>query len=61
VSSGLGGRFPHGYPVGRVIDVTASPGDAFSLVYAAPTAALDRGRYVLVVVRDPEGLPEVDS
>ena len=61
VSSGLGGRFPHGYPVGRVTDVTASPGDAFSLVHASPTAALDRGRYVLVVVRDPEDLSEVDS
>ena len=34
VSSGLGGRFPHGYPVGRVTDVTASPG---CLLYTSPS------------------------
>ena len=52
VSSGLGGRFPHGYPVARVTDVTISPGDAFAVVSAAPSSALDRGRFVLVVVRE---------
>ena len=37
VTSGLGGRFPHGYPVARVTDVTISPGDAFAVVNAAPS------------------------
>ena len=60
VSSGLGGRFPHGYPVARVTDVTVSPGDAFALVHAAPTSTLDRGRYVLVVVREVEDLSEAE-
>lgn len=52
VTSGLGGRFPHGYPVARVTNVTNSPGDAFATVDAAPSSALDRGRYVLVVVQE---------
>ncbi|MDC3015691.1 rod shape-determining protein MreC [Luminiphilus sp.] len=52
VTSGLGGRFPHGYPVARITDVTISPGDAFAEVNAAPSSALDRGRFVLVVVRE---------
>lgn len=52
VTSGLGGRFPHGYPVARVTDVTVSPGDAFAQVDAAPSSALDRGRYVLIVVKE---------
>jgi len=52
VTSGLGGRFPHGYPVARVTDVKISPGDAFAVVNAAPSSALDRGRFVLVVVRE---------
>jgi rod shape-determining protein MreC len=51
VTSGLGGRFPHGYPVARVTNVTITPGDAFAMVNAAPSSALDRGRHVLVVAR----------
>ncbi len=54
VTSGLGGRFPHGYPVARVTNVDISPGDAFAAVSAAPSSALDRGRHVLVVERAPE-------
>ena len=60
VTSGLGGRFPHGYPVARVTDVDISPGDAFAVVSAAPSSALDRGRHVLVVERAPE-LPTAGS
>ncbi|PIE37129.1 MAG: rod shape-determining protein MreC [Gammaproteobacteria bacterium] len=49
VTSGLGGRFPKGYPVAVVSMVERSPGQAFAKVLAAPMAALDRGRYVLLV------------
>lgn len=49
VTSGLGGRFPHGYPVARVTNVKIEAGDAFAVVNAAPASALDRGRHVLVV------------
>ena len=49
VSSGLGGRFPFGYPVGVVQTVVRDPGDDFARVQATPSAALDRSRHVLVV------------
>lgn len=49
VSSGLGGRFPPGYPVAEVIEVEQDAGRAFSHVMARPRALLDRSRDVLLV------------
>jgi rod shape-determining protein MreC len=49
VTSGLGGRFPEGYPVAVVKAVERDTGEAFARVLAAPTAALDRTRHVLLV------------
>ena len=49
VSSGLGGVFPPGYPVGRVSVVQRRPGQSFARVLAVPTAGLDRGRDVMLV------------
>jgi rod shape-determining protein MreC len=49
VSSGLGGRFPPGYPVAEVVEVEQDPGRAFSRVLARPRAQLDRSREVLLV------------
>jgi rod shape-determining protein MreC len=49
VSSGLGGVFPSGYPVGRVLEVLRRPGQAFAEVIAEPAALLDRDREVLLV------------
>lgn len=49
VTSGLGGRFPVGYPVGTVSSVERDPGKAFATVLATPSAALDRSRHVLLV------------
>lgn len=49
ISSGLGGRFPQGYPVGRVTHVEIDPGQPFARVSAEPMAALDRSREVLLV------------
>ncbi len=51
VTSGLGNRFPVGYPVGVVSRVAHDPGKAFALVTAVPTARLDRTRHVLLVFR----------
>ncbi|HHJ16252.1 MAG TPA: rod shape-determining protein MreC [Gammaproteobacteria bacterium] len=48
-TSGLGGRFPPGYPVAEVTDVQQDPGRAFSHVTARPRAQLDRSREVLLV------------
>ena len=52
VSSGLGGRFPAGYPVGVVDRVEHEPGEPFATVTARPAAQLDRNRYVLLVFAD---------
>jgi rod shape-determining protein MreC len=49
VTSGLGQRFPGGYPVGVVESVTNDPGKPFAVVLARPSAQLDRSRHVLVV------------
>lgn len=55
VSSGLGGRFPKGYPVGVVTEVERKPGQTFLVVEARPMANLDRSRHVLLVFSE-EGL-----
>jgi len=49
VTSGLGGRFPRGYPVAVVRRVTRDPSAAFARIDAAPSAALNRSREVLLV------------
>ncbi len=49
VSSGLGSRFPPGYPVGQVTRVAIDPGEPFAKVTAIPSAKLDRSREVLLV------------
>ncbi|NJN51195.1 MAG: rod shape-determining protein MreC [Gammaproteobacteria bacterium] len=52
VSSGLGGRFPRGYPVGVVTSVVVDPTVPFAQVTARPLAALDRSRHVLLVFEE---------
>ena len=52
VTSGLGGRYPAGYPVAEVTSVVHQPGDEFLEVVATPTAHLNRGREVLLVWTD---------
>lgn len=49
VSSGLGERFPVGYPVAQVEQVVRNSGQAFARVIARPMARLDRSRHVLLV------------
>jgi rod shape-determining protein MreC len=49
VTSGLGRRYPEGYPVGRVGDIKNSSGDEFIKVIVSPVALLNRSRLVLVV------------
>lgn len=49
VSSGLGERFPVGYPVAEVVQVIRNSGQAFARVIVHPMARLDRSRHVLLV------------
>jgi rod shape-determining protein MreC len=57
VTSGLGGVFPAGYPVGRVIEVRLQPEQSFAEVIAEPASALDRDHEVLLVWSDRAAPP----
>jgi len=49
ISSGLGGRFPYGYPVATVGEVRHDPGQPFANVKVHPNAQLTRSRQVLLL------------
>jgi len=49
ISSGLGRRFPSGYPVGQIEQISRDPGEAFAKVIIKPSAQLSKSREVLMV------------
>lgn len=53
LSSGLGQRFPVGYPVAEVVSVEIDPAKRFALVVAKPKAELNQSRHVLLVFDRP--------
>ena len=53
VTSGLGGVFPAGYPVGRISEVKRDPSQPLAAVSAEPAAALDRAREVMLLWLHP--------
>jgi rod shape-determining protein MreC len=61
ISSGLGGVFPPGYPVGRVLEVVLRPDQAYAEIYAEPSSLLDRDREVLLVWNAPEEAPRASE
>lgn len=56
VTSGLGDRFPPGYPVGVVKSVVVDPGKPFADIIATPTAQIDRSRNLLLLFPREEHL-----
>ena len=52
VTSGLGGKFPEGYPVARVISVNQDESRPFARVVSEPVAQIDRLRYLLLLWTD---------
>jgi rod shape-determining protein MreC len=56
VTSGLGGGFPAGYPVGTVSEVKRDPAQSLADVDVKPAAALDRSREVLFVWLKPQAV-----
>ena len=58
VTSGLGERFPGGYPVALVSTIDREEGRTFVHVEAEPLAALDRGREVLLIRVPQQGSPD---
>ncbi|MDH3513394.1 MAG: rod shape-determining protein MreC [Gammaproteobacteria bacterium] len=51
VSSGMGGTFPPGYPVARVVKIVSDPDESFLNITAKPSAQLNHGKQVLLVWR----------
>lgn len=54
VTSGLGGRFPAGYPVGDVTAVEIDHGEPFARIVVTPSAQVSRAREVLLVWPEPK-------
>lgn len=59
VSSGLGGHYPPGYPVGTVNQVRYTTGKQFTSIGVTPTADLDRNQQVLLLW--PVKMPTIDA
>ena len=59
VTSGLGGRFPQGYPVGEVAKVDSDQRSGFATIRVAPAARLSEARHLLIVrpSEEPSDLP----
>jgi rod shape-determining protein MreC len=54
VTSGLGGGFPAGYPVGTVAEVKRDPAASLADVDVKPAATLDRSRELMFVWLKPQ-------
>ena len=54
ISTGMGGRFPNGYPVAIISDIETKEDEAFIKVLASPIANLDRSNHVLLLSREPK-------
>src|ERR1700682_6086722 len=54
LTSGLGGGFPAGYPVGTITEVKRDPAQSLAEIEVRPAAALDRSREVMFVWLTPE-------
>jgi len=64
VTSGLGGGFPAGYPVGTIAEVKRDPAQSLADVDVKPAAALDRSKELLFVWLKPqatESLPPLKT
>ena len=60
VTSGLGGRFPAGFPVGKVTELKPDDSHAFLVGELEPAARLDRGREVMLLRTVPVSTDETD-
>jgi rod shape-determining protein MreC len=63
LTSGLGGGFPAGYPVGTIAEVRRDPAQSLAEVEVKPAAALDRSRELMFVWLKPriEELPPLPA
>ncbi|MBL4822844.1 MAG: rod shape-determining protein MreC [Colwellia sp.] len=57
VSSGLGGKYPEGYPVAKVSFVSDDESREFLRVFSTPVAQIDRLRYLLLLSeKEPQNI-----
>jgi len=61
ITSGLGGRFPEGYPVAVVINIKRDPGQPFAQIVAEASAHLEQSREVLLVMAKTEEQTQQDT
>lgn len=63
ITSGLGGRFPAGFPVGEILEVSSDESGLFAAALARPAAALERSGDVLLLhdLPQPMGPPSPDA
>lgn len=61
VSSSLGGRFPAGFPVGRVESVQHTPGGHFKEALVIPAARVGQGRQALLVWSEHPAIDPVQA
>jgi rod shape-determining protein MreC len=61
ITSGLGGVYPAGFPVGEIRTISNDTSGLFAAAVAAPSASLDRSGEVLVLhqIYDPIGPPDL--
>jgi len=52
VTSGLGGKYPEGYPVSRVVLMRTDESREFATIYSQPVAQIDRLRYMLLLSKE---------
>lgn len=58
VTSGLGGRFPVGYPVGTITSIQHDPSTRFTLIGVSPSAKLGQLRHILLVKQSENALKQ---
>lgn len=63
ITSGIGGSFPKGIPIGRIVDVSDEPTGLFKTATVVPFADLQRLEEVLIIttVYNPDILPPTEG
>jgi rod shape-determining protein MreC len=61
ITSGLGGTFPQGYPVGVVDEFTTQPNKPFASITATPKSLLDRNRELMIIWSNSTPVPLISK
>jgi rod shape-determining protein MreC len=61
VTSGLGGQFPSGFPVGKVVKVNQDPREPFARVEVEPSAHPERSRRFILIWPQAPVAPTADG